>query len=266
MSALLTIARSAVREHSRRKLIAVLVGLSLVTSAVVAWLGRGGQAGAIFGQDTNLGAVAALGVLQLVALVAALAVSMGNIGQPFESGQALMILARPVARWQFALGRYAASVVVLTGLCLLMALETQAVQLIAGGKADSDLWLHWLVVLFNHSVIAAYTTLISAVISLPVVVAIIAFFFHQVIGTILGLQRLVQAQVITGTSVPVIDAIWNLSPKYLVSPLESGQAKALAEQGELVFSTTTPGLVVWASAWLLGFLVLSVVATSRREL
>lgn len=87
MSALLTIAGSAVREHSRRRLILVLVGLSLVISAGIAALSQGDQTEAIFGQDTNFGTVAALGLLQLLALISALAVSMGNIGRPFESGR-----------------------------------------------------------------------------------------------------------------------------------------------------------------------------------
>lgn len=83
---------------------------------------------------------------------------------------------------------------------------------------------------------------------------------------LLGAYRLAKA----GSSPPpterFFETVWNLTPKYLISPLEGRQFQAIGGGGDLFLATTTPGLVLWASAWLLGFLVLSVVATSRREL
>ena len=55
---------------------------------------------------------------------------MNNIGRPFSDGEAMLVLARPVARWQYALGRLLASMALVVGLCLLLATLLQGVNLI----------------------------------------------------------------------------------------------------------------------------------------
>lgn len=259
----LIIAGASVLEHRRRKLILVFSVISLLATGLLIYLTRQASAEAVFGPEASIGQFITLGFLQFFALIAALAVSMGNIGQPFANGEALTILVRPVARWQFVLGRYLGSLAAIAGLCLLMALESQLVQFIAVQKFSTDLWWHWAVTSFNLSVVAAMTTLASAFFSVPAVAAILGFVGNQIVGA----GRVVHAIQQSG-EVPAFDtffkAIWYLTPKYLISPLERFQGQ---QEGVMdLLMDNSLGLAAWATAWLIGLVALTAILTGRKKL
>lgn len=264
------IAAATFREHSRRKLIAFFALLSIGLTGVLLYFTRDTSGEAVFGVASTMGTVAALGVLQVLALVVTLAVSMGNIGQPFSSGEALPVLARPVARWQYALGRFFGGIAAIAGLCLLMAVETQVVQLSAAGNVSMQIWGHWAVVLFNMSVVAALTTVLSSFIAVPILVAVIAFFVNQGVGAVSGLYRLVKTNLIQGSFGKLITYLWFVTPKFLSSPLERAQSAALSRSQEGTIEFFVPandiGLVLWACAWLVGLVLLALFITGRREI
>lgn len=266
MRAVLVIAASTVREHSRRRLLAFFAIASVVLSVVLVLAVRdtGGQM--LFGPTVSIATVAALGVFQLLALVAALATSMGAIGQPFASGEVLAVLARPVAKWQYALARFAASIVVVAALNLLLAIETQAVQAIATGGVLAALWGHFAVLTFNLAVVVAFATVVSAMVSTPAIVAIAAFVVYQLAGTLATLHRLVELSRVRGPVSRLVEAAWYVTPKFLVSPLQTRQLQSpeLGNVGELL-PRNSRGLVLWAALYLLALVVAALALTERKD-
>src|SRR5918999_260191 len=75
VNTLAVIMSASVREHSRRKLIFVFAGLSVAVTVILIAVTRDASAEAVFGPQAGLGNFVALGVLQLFALTATLAVS-----------------------------------------------------------------------------------------------------------------------------------------------------------------------------------------------
>ena len=132
MSNILTIARLTLLEMLRRRLFLVLLGLTLLVIAFTSWG---------FGQITTIGTrpmtrVEQVGVVsQLLILVGfmfsfTLAFSAVFAGAPslsgdVESGTALAILARPVARTEYVLGKWVGVVITI----LVYAIPTTALQL-----------------------------------------------------------------------------------------------------------------------------------------
>jgi len=270
MNQVLTIASYSVLEHLRRKLLIFFGGGSVIITAVLIYLATSDDAGVIFGGGSNVAAFASLGILGTFTLLAALAVSMGNIGQPFSDGQASMILARPVGRTQYAMGRLLGSTVVVTGLCLLLAVETQVVAWVDGSTDSGLLWSHWATQTFNTWLMVAATTLFSVFISTPVLAAVAGFFFNQVVGGSLALFKLVEAGLISGFLASSIKLVWYVTPKFLSSALVSKQMEGLpSRQGGSapnMFTENSPLFVAWATAWLIGLVLLVAWTTRRKQL
>lgn len=268
MNAILIIAGAAVKEHSRRKLILFFIGFSLLVMAVLFYFVIDQKGQQVFFSGQGIVATVADSVLSFLALVAALAVSMGNIGQPFASGEALSVLARPVTRWQYALGRLVGSIAVIAGLCLLLAVELQIVQIVAEEtEAAADLWGHWAVTAFNLTILAGIATLLSVAVSTPIIVAIIAYFVQQVAGGI-ALARILLGQFPPGGDPGVIktivEVLWYITPKFLTSSLQARRAQ-LPEQIAQGFFQNPPWLIAWALAWLVGIVALTLFFVRRKE-
>jgi hypothetical protein len=272
VNTLAVIMSASVREHSRRKLIFFFAGLSVAVTVILIAVTRDASAEAVFGPQSGLGNFVALGVLQLFALTATLAVSMGNIGQPFANGEALGVLVRPVARWQYVAGRFLGSTAVIAGLCLLMAIETQVVQLVATGDLSGTIWGHWGITTFNLIVVAAVTTLVSVFASVPILAAVAGFFANQITEAAEGFYNLTRSEQIGGTLAKILKLAWYVTPKYLTSPMEEAQATALIGEGGLpadvsaIVLPNSVGLTLWALAWLVAILALTVYLTGRKEL
>lgn len=266
MNEILIIAGAAVKEHSRRKLILFFIGFSLLVMAGLFYFVIDQKGQQVFFSGQGIVVAVADSLLTFFALLAALAVSMGNIGQPFASGEALSVLARPVTRWQYALGRLLGSIAVIAGLCLLLAVELQIVQVVAEEtEAAADLWGHWAVTAFNLTILASIATLLSVAISTPIIVAIIAYFVHQAVGGI-AFGRIILSQLPPGGDPGVIktivEVLWYITPKFLTSPL---RASRLPSEFNLEFFQNPPWLIAWAAAWLVGIVVLTLFFVRRKE-
>ncbi|HVE76653.1 MAG TPA: hypothetical protein VND22_07800 [Actinomycetota bacterium] len=278
MNAILSVAASSIREHSRRKLLAffMLASLALMLVFIVIVL-RAEDVGGTFGTPTQFVNTISSGVLGLFALIVAIAVSMGNVGQPFTNGEAMLIVSRPVARWQFVAGKLIASAAIILATCVVLGVEMQVVLLAAGDGISKILWLHWLVEGFNLIVIASITTLLSTLISLPVVVAVVTVIVNQIVGGVGTLYRLVVLDVFGGFIGKVIEVVWWITPKYLTSPLVEEQMRTIGASESSGPALTGPnpsdmlvpnssGLVAWAIAYLAVVVVLSGVLAERKEL
>jgi ABC-type transport system involved in multi-copper enzyme maturation permease subunit len=266
----MAVAVASIREHSRRRLVVFFAAFSVLLTVFMIYLARNPNLRQIL-QDVqlSLAATTSLGFMYFLAMLATIAVSMNNIGQPFSDGQAMLILARPLSRAQYALGRLLGSVGVVVGLIALMALQMQVLLLIEGrGELTGQLWGHWGIALFNLSVLAAAATLLSTLIKAPVLVGIISFIGFQTLGTLGTLYRLAKAGIIPGFAAVAAKAAWLLTPKTLTSPLLASRISQVPVNGRIVQigAANTPPLVLWAA----GYLALIVAATlklvERKEL
>ena len=276
MRTIAVIAKSAIKEHSRRKLIWIALIVSLLTMAFLLYFAISkDQTDVLFGSRTGeargatIASFASLGFLGLFGLFVTLAVSMGNVGQAFSSGEAALVLARPVERWQYAIGRLAGSIAIVLGFCAVAAVEMQIVSVAGGSGMSGDLWQHWGAQAFGLTVVAAITTLFSSLISIPIVAAVIAFFINQLAGGAVFLHNLVRANVIKGGLAKAVEVLWYITPKFIQSNLiqsapRGGQSSA---EMEMIRSfKNSAGLTVWACAYLAGIVLVIVTLVERKEI
>lgn len=261
----LIVAGATVREHSRRKLIAFFVIMSALLMVVLLFVAANLETRRIFFGPTPAGAFVMAGLLGTFALIAAIATSMGNIGRAFNSGEALLVLARPISRAQYVLGRYSGGVAVIWGLAVLFALETQIVNQVAAGRMSGIAWEHWGILAVNLAIVAAVTTLLSSFISNPIVAAVMAYLAYQVIGAAELLYRLAKAEFLPGPFAVAARVLWYLTPKFLVSPFSRVQGSTGSDFAPFLGSNSV-GLVGWAMGWFLGLLALCILIATRKDL
>lgn len=267
MKRILSIAGASIREHSRRKLIVAFVVISLViTGLQIAYVVKFGSPG---GAGVTFGSLISVGLLAQLAFVAALAVSIGNIGRPFSDGEAALVLARPVARGQYVLGRLFASVGLVAGLCLLMAVETQAVRLASGQPMSVPMWGYWGIQVYNLMIICALTTLISVFSSNVALVAISAFVVDRFSSGVGVFYRMSETGGLEGGLATALRIAWFLTPKSLSTPVESIKNEMAGggsnAGGPGLMNENSPGRVAWSLLYLTLMVALTVVAVRRKE-
>jgi ABC-type transport system involved in multi-copper enzyme maturation permease subunit len=265
MNQVLAIARASLLEHVRRKLIAFFVLGSLAFTGFLLYVAttqESALARTFAYSDSALATFASLSFLPLFALLAALAVSMGNINRPFTSGEILMVLARPVSRVQFAAGRLVASVAVVVALCALLAVETQVVSVVDTGSLFSLLWGHWAAAAFSLCVIAALTTLFSSALAAPGLAAVLGYLVYQGVGPVTLGHNLVRQGTLHGGLARIIDAAYYLMPKFFSSPLVL-RARNAPEPD--MIAANTPAHAVWAVGYLAVVVALVLWRTQQKD-
>jgi ABC-type transport system involved in multi-copper enzyme maturation permease subunit len=266
LRAVVTIAMAAVREHTRRKILLFFVGITVAATTGMIYLTFNQTlSGVLLRATVNMVSIVSLGFMFFLAVLTTLAVSMGNIGRPFSDGEAVLVLARPVARWHYAIGRLLGSVLVVLILCLLMATQMQLVQFFEDTQIASRLPGHWATTAFNLTLLAAITTLLSSILNTPILVAIGGYLIYQSLGAISALHMLAKTGVIDGWVGGAIQIVYHLSPKTLVSPLIRVQLREAAVQGAAVPSTS-PGTVLVAFLYLVAIVLITILVVHRKDL
>lgn len=268
MRALLAIAGASVREHVRRKLLLFFVVLAVAVALGLIYLSLNRDVtSSMLGAAVGLATLASLGLLSGLATLATVAVSMNNIGRPFSDGEALLILSRPISRRQYALGRLLASVGVVIGLCVVMAVLMQAVGLFEQRGTGAVLWGHWATTAFNLSLLAAITTMMSALVDTPLLAAFISYFLYSSTGIVTALYRLVEAGRMAGLPAAVIRTAWLVTPKTLISPLAARMLPEGADAGTgRISGLAATSRVVWSAGYLTVVLGLTFFLAGRKDL
>jgi ABC-type transport system involved in multi-copper enzyme maturation permease subunit len=264
MTPAVVIARASLAEHTRRRLVFFFIIASVLLTTPLVYLVRNRQLGQLAETPRGLVALASLGFLQFLALIATLAASMGNIGRPFASGEAITILARPVARWQYALGRLLGSAAASVGFCFVLAVETTVVQLAAGSNLTGVLWAHWATVAFNMVVVVVIATVVSALASNAVLVAVTTFFAYQALRAIAAVHPLVGSGRVPASIARWVEIAWIATPKLLPTPLASLVTEG--RQGAPALLASSPDLAGAAVAWVVGLAALAMWLTSRKDI
>jgi ABC-type transport system involved in multi-copper enzyme maturation permease subunit len=284
--AILIIARLTVAETARRRILAVLFALTVVSVALTTWGIERLVTLARDGGTPDLEIV--LGVSQVQILVGfmfsfVLAMTAAFLGAPaiaadLESGVAHAMLARPIRRSDLIVGRWLGLVVVIAAYAASSGLlEIAAVRFVSGYTPPQPL----LAVVFLAAqavVLLTFAMLLST--RLPAIaggaICVVLFGLSWMAGVFAGIGRFFDAGPLVGAAeasrwLLPSDGLWrgtiySLEPQLVVAGAISGAGPA-ADANPFFASAPPPAtFLAWSVAWIVVVLVLAVVSLRRRDL
>lgn len=271
------VARLTLREAVNRKLVLAVLLLSgaflaLYTTGMVL-LARN-QAGAL---DAMAGSVlTSLGLYALYFLIAflALTVAASAVAAEVDSGALHALLARPLSRRAFVLGRWAALVALLAAYAVAMgAAITTIAHLVVGHDPLSATRAVALIVFAAVLLVTLglwWSTRLSAV---ATGVGLFCLFsigwvagFIEFIGDALGNATMTNLGIAVSLVIPT-DALWRAASYYSQAPVVLGNMGRMGDGIPLFGSTPpAPAMLAWSAAYVLACLALALRSFGRRDL
>jgi ABC-type transport system involved in multi-copper enzyme maturation permease subunit len=287
MMAILTIARLTVAEAARRRILVVLLGLTLVSVALttlgverLVTLGRASP-------DTNELEIQ-VGVSQILILVAfmfsfVLAMTAAFLAAPaiaadLETGVAHALLARPIRRADYVIGRWIGLVAIVAAYAAGSGLlEIAAVRLVTGYAPPQP---PMAVAFLSAQAIVLLTLALLCSTRLPAIAAgaicVVVYGLGWMAGVFAGIGRVFEA----GPLVAVAEAsrwllpsdglwrgtIYSLEPPAVVL-VALGRGGPAADANPFFASSPPPlPFLAWSVAWIVLVLALTVISLDRRDL
>jgi ABC-type transport system involved in multi-copper enzyme maturation permease subunit len=279
----LTIARLTVLEMLRRRLFLVLLGLTLLVVAFTSWG---------FGQITTIGGQP-MPRVQQVAVVSQLLIVVGfmfsftlafsavfagapSLSGDIESGTALAILARPISRAEFVVGKWLGVVITI----LVYAIPTTAVQLFMVDRVVQYVPPHPLEFVFFLALEAIVLLTLALALSTRLagmvggVVALILWGVAWIGGIVGGVGAALDnaTAMHVGTATRLIlptdgmwrGGVWALEPATIIAAARNA-GPALASNPFFAADPPEALYLGWTIAWILAMLGVAVWSFSRRE-
>jgi ABC-2 type transport system permease protein len=281
---MITIAKLTIGEAARRQVLWVLVILAAVAVGLTTWGVSSLVAGArTEGADEVSIKLAASQILIFIAFIFGfvLVMTAAFFGSPaiatdLESGIAQAMLARPLPRASYLLGRWLGLAIVIVGYSVVSGLGAIAAVGIVSGYLPPDPLLPVAYLAGQALVLLSLTVLLST--RLPPIaggaIAVVAYGLAWTagvlgkIGEAIGTTALTSASEVSRYLLPT-DALWQgvvygLEPSFVIN---AGSGEYLAESSPF-FAAAPPSaaLVAWSVIWVVIVLNLAVVALRRREL
>jgi ABC-2 type transport system permease protein len=280
----ITIAKVTIREAARRRILWVLLGLTVVSVALTSW-GTGALAGLARSEGTGELEIR-IGVSQILILAAfmfsfVLAMTAAFLGAPaiaadLESGIVLALLARPIRRSEYVVGRWLGLVVVVAAYAAASGfLEIGAVGLLTGHYPPEPVVA---VVFLAEQAIVLLTIALLLGTRLPAIAAgavcVVVFGLAWMAGVFSGVARAFNADALAAISEATrwlfpSDGLWRgviygLEPP-LVQIVASGSEIGEANPFYAV-APPPPAYLVWSVVWIAGTLALAAWSLNRREI
>jgi ABC-type transport system involved in multi-copper enzyme maturation permease subunit len=284
MRLIFTIARLTVLEMLRRRLFLVLLGLTLLVVAFTSWG---------FGQITTNGGQPMTRVQQ-VAVVSQLLILVGfmfsftlafsavfagapSLSGDLESGTALSILARPISRAEFVLGKWLGVVITI----LVYAIPTTALQLFMVDRVVQYVPPHPIEFVFFLSLEAVVILTLALALSTRLagmvggVVALILWGVGWIggivggVGTALGNDTAMHVGTATRLILPTDGmwrgGVWALEPATIIAATQNA-GPAVASNPFFAANPPEPLYLAWTFAWIVAFLAIAIWSFTRREI
>ena len=286
MSASLVVARQVVREASRRRLLLTLLLLTIVVIALTVWgfsrisdLRSGGQPLSDAQQKTIASQLLILVMFMFswVLALAAVFVAAPAISGEIESGIALALLARPISRSEYVIGKWLGllALVVTYGVSAAVV-ELIAVQAVTGYAPPHP--VEFLAFALGEGVVIltfalALSTRLAGMVG--GVVAAVLFGIAWMGGIVGGIGAAFGNETIThvGTATKLIlptdglwrGAVWSLEPSLIIA---AGTQVGPAVAANPFFAPESPPApyIAWAIAWIAGVLALAISSFRAREI
>ena len=281
---MIVIARLTIREAFRRRLLWVLVGLSLVSVALVAW---GISTLVTLARESGTEEVAIqLGVSQVLILIAfmfsfVLAMTAAFLGSPaiagdLESGVALAILARPIRRADFLVGRWLGLSAVIAGYAASSGLLAIAVVGLVSGYSPPNPIVAVIYLAAQAIVLLTLTVLLSTRLASVAggAIAVVAYGLAWIGGVMGGVARALDAPALVSAAdfsryVLPSDGLWRgvvhgLEPAIVIAAL--GDSPGAASNPFFQEDAPPEVFLAWSVIWVLAVAGLAVLSLRRREL
>src|SRR5437899_9979719 len=286
MRAVLVVARQVINEAARRRLLVALVLLALVGIALTVWGGSRvddlRNAGQPLSDAQKKTIVSQLLILVMfmfswVLSLAAVFVASPAISGELESGIALAILARPIARAEYVLGKWVGLIAVVVAYGLAAAVvELVAVQAVSGYQPPHPFEFLGFV-LGEGVVILTFSLMLSTRLAGMVggVIAAILFGIAWMGGIVGGVGAAFHNATITNvgtltklilpTDGPWRGAVWSLEPSIVIAAQQAA-GPAVAANPFFAAEPPPPAYVAWAIAWIAVMLALAIWSFRSREI
>ena len=285
---LVVIARLTLLDALRRRIVWVLV---ILTFVVVGLSGLGFERLVDLARQHGSNELdIQLGVSQILIVVAfmfsfILAMTAAFIGAPavssdIESGILLAILARPISRSIFLLGRWLGLVIVTGAYALASGLLEILVMKLASGYGPPDPLGAAGAIALQAILVLTFTLLLST--RLPAIaggaIAVVVFGLCWITGVLGGLGLLLRADLLAQVATVTrflfpSDGIWRgaifaLEPQVVIAVASSSgrSSVALAANPFYAAAGLEPGYLAWVGAWFVIVLGLAIASFRRREL
>jgi ABC-type transport system involved in multi-copper enzyme maturation permease subunit len=280
----IAVARLTIGETARKRILWVLILLALAAVALTAW---GVTLLISAARDAHASDLQIkLGVSQVLIFIAfqfgfVLAMTAAFLGSPaisadLESGIAQAMLARPLRRSSYLLGRWLGLSIVVVAYAALSGLLAIAAVSFVSGYLPPDPILPVLYLAGQALILLTFTIVLST--RLPPIaggaIAVVAWGMAWLagvlghIGIAIGTTGLVGVRDLARILLPT-DTLWQgviygLEPSVVIDTIGQQQLAA----GNPFFALEPPGVpyVAWAVAWVVLALVLAIVLLRRREL
>ncbi|MGH2378228.1 MAG: ABC transporter permease subunit [Candidatus Limnocylindria bacterium] len=282
----LVIARLVTSEVSRRRLVLALLALTVLAVLLTAWgfsriptlsTDEGPLPEPMVKLIASQFLILVMFMFSNVLALSAVFVASPAISGEVESGVALAMLSRPIARWEYVLGKWVGlAVLVASYACLAAAVELAAVNAVVDYLPPRPLeFLGFLIA--EGLVLLTFGLLLSTHFSGMVggVVALVLFGMAWLGGIVGGLGSTFDNEVLerVGTVTKLIlptDGLWR-GAVYALEPaavLAGALPRGPASAANPFYAATAPvpAYLVWCALWLVGVLALAAWSFSRREL
>jgi ABC-type transport system involved in multi-copper enzyme maturation permease subunit len=285
MRSVLVVARQVVNEAARRRLLLALVLLTLVIIALTVWgvsrvddLRNAGQPLSDPQKKTIVSQLLILVMFMFswVLSLAAVFVASPAVSGELESGIALAILARPISRAEYVLGKWLGLVALVVAYGVAAAvIELIAVQVVSGYQPPHPFEFLGFV-LGEGVVILTFSLMLSTRLAGMVggVIAAILFGIAWMGGIVGGVGAAFNNATIThaGTATKLIlptdglwrGAVWSLEPSIVIAAQQQA-GPAVAANPFFAAEPPPAAYVAWAIAWIAAMLLLAIWSFRSRE-
>jgi Cu-processing system permease protein len=278
----LIVARWTLLEAVRRRLVlaAVVLSAAFVVLFAVAFSILYGRARSVEDQDGvflvfagTLQTVLGLYAVQFLAAFLALLLSVGAISSEVESGTLHAVLARPLRRSEYLLGRWLASAGLLAGYVTVMATSLLLVARVVADYQPVDP-VRAVLLMVLEAVLLLTVGLLGSTFLPTLANGVVLFSLFglawmggivEFVGDTVGNQTMVDLAVAVSLLFPS-DAIWRAASYYLQPPTFLGVA---VSRGGIPFASLTPptaALLAWALAYPAAALLGALRTFARRDL
>lgn len=282
----LAIARLTLRETARRRILWVLLALSLVSVALVGW---GVERLVTVAREEGVAELELrIGVSQVLILIAfmfsfVLAMSGAFLAAPaiasdVESGTVLAMLARPLRRAELVLGRWLGLSIVLATYAAGSGLLAIGVVRLVSGHAPPEPIVAVAFLAFQAIVVLTLALVLGT--RLPGIAAgaisVVLFGLGWFAGVLGGIASAVEADPLARATdairvlVPT-DGLWRgvvygLEPPFVILAAAGRGGRAMGANPFFADAPPPAAFVAWAVAWVVIVLVAGIVLFRRREL
>jgi ABC-type transport system involved in multi-copper enzyme maturation permease subunit len=285
MTSVLVVARQVINEAARRRLLLALLLLTVVVIALTVWgvsriddLRSGGQPLSEAQKRTIVSQLLILVMFMFswVLSLAAVFVAAPSISGELESGVALAILARPISRAEYVLGKWLGLVALVIAYGVFAAvIEIVAVRVVSGYQPPHPVEFLGFV-LGEGIVILTFAVMLSTRLAGMVggVIAAILFGIAWMGGIVGGLGAAFNNATITnvGTLTKLIlptdglwrGGVWSLEPSIVIAA-QSQLGPASAANPFFAAEPPPAAYVIWAIAWIAAMLALAIWSFRSRE-